>query len=85
MIGGGNNIPDANKLDPYVDGEGPLELHAQLETIFVIPRVHGVRERQLLDIARREKSDFLEHASKGTSSERTTGETENANSISNVI
>ena len=85
LIGGAGNIPHANKLDPDVDGKSSLKLHAQLETLFVIPGVHGVRKRQLFDVAWREKSDFLEHASEGTSGESTTGETENANSIPNVI
>lgn len=80
-----NDIPYTKELDPYVDGECSLELHAQLETLLVVPRVHCIREWQLFEIARREKPDFLKHTGKGTGCESTTRETEDANLISNVI
>jgi hypothetical protein len=85
LIGRPNDIPYAKELDPYVDGKGSLELHAQLETLFVIPRIHGIREWQLFEVAWREKSDFLEHAGEGTSRESTTRETENTDLIPDVI
>ena len=85
MIDTLNDIPYTKELDPYVDRKGSLELHTQLETLFVIPRIHFVRERQLLEIALREKSDFLEHAGKGTSRESTARETKNTDLISDTI
>ena len=85
MIEGLNGIPYTEELDPYVDGEGALELQAQLETLVVIPRVHGIRERQLFKVAWREKSNLLEHAGEGASCESTTRETENTDLISGTI
>jgi hypothetical protein len=82
---GSNYIPHAKELDPYVDRKGSLELHAQLQTLFVIPRVHGIRERQLFEVAWREKPDFLEHASEGTSCESATRESKNTDLIPDVI
>ena len=78
-------IPYTKELDPYVNGEGSLELQAQLETLIVVPRVHGVSERQLFHVARREKADFLEHAGERTGCESTTRETKNTDFISDAI
>ena len=60
-----HNIPYTKKLDPYVDRKGSFELHAQLETLFVIPRVYGIRERQLFGVAWREKPNCLDHTGEG--------------------
>lgn len=85
MIEGSDDVPYAKKLDLYVDRKGPLELDAQFKALFVIPRVHGICERQLFHIVLREKSDFLKHASKSASRESTTGKTENTDVIPNTI
>ena len=82
---GSNYIPHAKEFDAYVDRKCSLELHAQLQTLFVIPRVHGIRERQLFEIAWREKPDFLEHTSEGTSCESATRESKNTDLIPDVI
>jgi hypothetical protein len=80
-----DNIPYAKELNLYVDGKGSLELHAQCETLFVILRVRGIRERQLFQVAWGEKSNFLKHAGEGTSCESSTGETEKTDLIPGTI
>ena len=80
-----NNIPYAKELDPYVDGKGSFELQAQLQTLFVITRIHGIRERQLFEVAWREESDFLEHTGERTGCESATRETKNTDLISGAI
>ena len=85
MTDGLGNIPYAKELDPDVYGKGPLKLQAQPETLIVIPRVHGICERQLFEVARGEKSNFLEHAGEGPSCESTTRETENTYLIPDAI
>ena len=85
LIDRSNDIPNSNKLDPYVGGEGSLELHAELETLFVIPRIHGIGEGQLFEIAWREKADLLKHPSEGASCESTARETKNTYLIPHMI
>jgi len=80
-----NDIPYAKELDPYVDGKGSFELQAQLEALIVIPRIHGIRERQLFEVAWREKPDFLKHACEGTGCESATRETKNTDLIPGAI
>jgi hypothetical protein len=78
-------MPHAKKVDLYVDGKSSFELRAQLTTLIVIPCVHLIREGQLFDVAWREESDFLEHASKSASREGTPRETKNADSIAIAV
>jgi hypothetical protein len=80
-----DDIPHAEELNLDVDGKGSLKLHAQLKTLIIIPRVHSVRERQLLDVELREKPDFLEHTGKSTGGEGTARESENADLIPSVV
>jgi len=80
-----NDIPYAEELDLHVDGKGSLEVLAQVETHFVVPRIHGICERQLLEVARGEKSDFLNHASEGAGCESATRETKNTDMVSGTI
>ena len=80
-----NDIPDAEELDPYVDRKGSFELQAQLEALFVIPRIHGIREGQLFKVAWREKPNFLKHAGEGAGCESATRETKNTDLISDAI
>ena len=85
MIDRSSDIPYAKEIDPYVDRKGSLELEAQLETLFIIPRVHRIGERQLFEVAWREETDFLEHAGEGTGCESTTRETKNTDLIPDMI
>lgn len=80
-----NGVPYAKKLDLYVDRKGSLELHAQSKALFIIPRVHGICERQLFHVALREKSNFLKHAGKSARRESTTRKTENTDVIPDAI
>ena len=85
MIDGSDDVPYAKEVDPYVDGKGSFELHAELETLFVIPCIHGICERQLLEVAWREKADFLKHAGEGTSSESPARKAKNIDLIPHMI
>lgn len=85
IIDGTNDVPHAKELNLHVNRKGSFELHAQFKTLVIIPRVHGIRERQLFVVAWREKADFLEHASKGTCREGTARETENTDLIPDFI
>jgi hypothetical protein len=80
-----DDIPYTKELDLYVDGKCSLKLHTQSETLVVIPRVHGIRERQLFDVPLREKPDFLKHASEGASSEGAPRKTEDTDLIPDTI
>ena len=80
-----NDIPYTDELDPYVNGKRSLERHTRLETLFVILRVHGVRERQLFEVARREKTDFLDHASEDSCCTSAAREPKNTNVIPRAI
>ena len=79
------DIPYAKELDPHVVRKGSLESSAHLEIFFVPTLVHGVRERQLFDVALGEKSNFMNHASEGASRVSTTREPENANLVPGTI
>ena len=79
-----NVIPYTEELDLHVDRKESLDLQAQLETL-VVPRVHGIRERQLFEVERREKADFLKHAGERTGSESTTRETKDTDLIPDMI
>ena len=80
-----NDTPYTEELDPHVDRKRSLELQAQLETLVVVPRVHGVRERQLFEVEWREKTDFLKHAGERTGRESTTRETKDTDLIPDTI
>jgi hypothetical protein len=85
LIHWSNDIPHAKEFDPHADRKGSLELQAQLETLFVVPLIHGIREWQLLKVVWREKPDFLEHAGEDAGCESTTGETKDTDLISDTI
>jgi len=60
-------------------------LRAQLEALFVLLHIHGVREWQLFEVVLREKSDFLKHSGESTSCHSTTRETENTDFVLGTI
>ena len=82
---GFGNIPYAKELDPYIDREGLLELYALVETRFGLAIVHCKRKLQLFEVVRREKSNFLKHASEGASCISTTRETKNTDLVPEAI
>ena len=85
MIDRLNDIPHAEELDFYVYRKSSLELLAQVEALLIFSRVHGIRERQLFNVAWREKTNFLKHASESTCCKGSTRETENGYLIPDMI
>jgi len=79
------DIPYTEELDPYVDGEGPLELETLLATLFASALVHRKRERQMFEVVRREEPDFLKHTGEGAGRESTAREAKNTDLVPEVI
>ena len=59
----GHTIEAAKEVDTDVDGECLLKVIALLPALWRIVRIERIGERNLLDIARRQKPDFVNHAS----------------------
>ena len=77
--------PHPDELDFYVGRKCLLESGAQTATGVVIPRIHGIRERRLFEIAWRKESDFLDHAGKSASRHSTTRRARKADIIPGTI
>ena len=77
------SYPD--QLDFYVARKCSLGLGAQPEAGVVIPRIHGILERRLFEIAWRKESDFPDHAGESTSRHSTAREARNTDEIPGMI
>ena len=58
--GKGGSLPNTDKLDIHIDAKGFFELVRLLPTYFVFADVHLVCEGDLLVVAGREETDFVD-------------------------
>ena len=85
MIDELDDVPYTKEIDLHVGGEGSLELFAQPPALFIVLRIHLVRERYLFAVTSGKKSDFLKHTREGTSCESATRETKYTDLISLTV
>ena len=63
--GKGGSLPNTDKLDIHIDAKGFFELVRLLPTYFVFADVHLVCEGDLLVVAGREETDFVDPVVEG--------------------